>query len=301
MSIVVLGAGGQLATHLRTALPGAAFWGRDTLDMADARALETALVAAGPRAIVNAAAYTAVDRAESEPELAWRINAEAPAAASRAATKLGAVLVQVSTDYVFDGRAEAPYGEDTPVHPLGVYGATKLAGELAVRALCPHHWILRTSWLFSEHGTNFVKTVLRLAAGPTPLRIVSDQVGTPTYAGHLGRVIAALVPGPEHAAGMADAPHLPYGTYHATGGPPVSWHAFAEHILRHAKACGLLPDSPPVLPIATADYPTAARRPRNGVLAPSVALNTLIGRDLDWREGLEQALDALKVKEAIRI
>ena len=287
MSVVVLGSSGQLARHLRAVLPGALFWGRDTHDMNELAALESALIEAAPRAIVNAAAYTAVDRAESEPAAAWRLNAEAPAAAARAAEHTGASLVHISTDYVFDGRATEPYAADAPVNPLNCYGASKLGGELAVRSLCRRHWILRTSWVFSEFGQNFVKTVLRLAAAGGPLRIVADQFGQPTYAGDLAALIGALV----RTTGAAAAPpKVGFGVYHATGGPAVSWHAFAEHIVAKAVTQGLLPAPVTIKPITTADYPTAAARPAHGVLAPSAELLAGCGADFNWLERLDQAL-----------
>ncbi len=286
MTTIVLGASGQLANHLQQQLPQAAFWGRATVDISDPTRLHEALLDAAPRAIVNAAAYTAVDKAEQESELAWRMNAEAPAAAARAAATLGATIVQVSTDYVFDGRATVPYTEDAPVNPLGVYGASKLGGELAVRTLCPRHWILRTSWVFSEHGANFVKTMLRLATGGRPLRIVADQQGQPTYAGDLAALIGAL-------DGTGAETALPFGTYHATGGPVVSWHGFAARIVERAAGIGLLENPVRVDPIATAEYPTPAQRPTYGALRPSAALTEVVGAGFDWQAGLETALAAI--------
>ena len=286
MSIVVLGANGQLACHLRGTVPSAVFWGRETLDVSDAQMLEARLVEAAPRAIINAAAYTAVDRAESEPVEAWRVNAEAPAAAARAARRLDAALVHVSTDYVFDGTADSPYTEDASTHPLGVYGASKLAGELAVRTICPRHWVLRTSWVFSEHGHNFMKTVLRLARSGNPLRIVADQLGRPTYAGHLAELVAAIDP-------AGDSPRLPYGTWHATGGEIVSWHGFTERVVQRAVTAGILAEAPEVIPITTAGYPTPARRPAYSVLAPSAAIAALDGVNFDWHAGLDRALTGL--------
>ena len=307
MSIVVLGCHGQLARHLAACFAGTApeamFWGRETVDLAEPTApaaLEAALLEAAPRAIINAAAYTAVDQAESDPETAWRINAEAPAAAARAASRLGAALVHVSTDYVFDGLAAEPYAEDAPTRPLGVYGATKLAGELAVRSLCPQHWILRTSWVFSEHGHNFMKTMLRLARERSTLRVVDDQHGRPTYAGHLAELIAALAAGltaPQDPAG--DRPGLPatlpFGTWHATGGEITTWRGFAARIFAAAVDAGLLDAAPEVIGITTAEYPTPALRPARAVLAPSREITALEqAPDFDWHAGLAAALAALR-------
>ncbi len=180
MTFLVLGRTGQLASHLQITSPDAWFWDRATADLSDVANLEEKLVAAAPAAIVNAAAYTAVDRAETEPDLAWRINAEAPAAMARAARRLDVPLIHVSTDYVFDGASGSPYVETDGTRPPSVYGRSKLGGELAVATLCAKHWILRTSWVFSEHGHNFPKTMLRLARERTELRVVDDQHGRPT-------------------------------------------------------------------------------------------------------------------------
>ncbi len=163
MTVLVLGSSGQVARHLRELWPEALFWGRNTLDISDTANLERAILAASPDAVINAAAYTAVDRAETEAQAAWRLNAEAPAAAARAAEALGIPLVHLSTDYVFDGEADVPYAVGAATRPLSTYGRTKLGGELAVASICSRHWILRTSWVFSETGANFVHTMLRLA------------------------------------------------------------------------------------------------------------------------------------------
>ncbi len=283
MGILVLGASGQLARQLRELMPDADFRGRDMLDLADIEALEAALVAARPRAIINTAAYTAVDAAERDATAAWRLNAEAPAAIARAAAAVDAALVQISSDHVFDGWAAVPYPVDAPVNPLSVYGASKLAGELAVRHLCPRHWILRTSWLFSAFGSNFVKTVLRLAVSGRPLRIVADQFGRPTYAGHLAELIAAIdVASP--------SPRLAHGVYHATGGPIVSWHEFAVRIVEESLSLGLLDGAVRVDAITTAEFRAAARRPPFGALAPSEELQGRFGMTFQWPLGLRKTL-----------
>jgi dTDP-4-dehydrorhamnose reductase len=289
MGVVVLGARGQLARHLRRVMPEAAYWGRDTLDIADLGALEARLTDTRPRAIINAAAYTAVDAAESDRGAAWRLNAEAPAAIARAAEAAGATLVQISTDYVFDGRAERPYSVDAPVNPLSVYGASKLAGELAVRDLCTRHWVLRTSWLFGELGASFVGTVLRLARGSEPLRIVTDQIGRPTYAGDLAALIAAL-------DAAAASPRLPYGIYHATGGPIVSRHAFAERIVERACVLGVLERTIPIEQITSAAFGAAARRPLYSVLEASREIGEVCDVRFDWEAGLDTTLAALRAQ-----
>jgi dTDP-4-dehydrorhamnose reductase len=235
--------------------------------------------------IVNTAGYTAVDKAEVERDIAWAVNAEAPARAAEAAAELDIPLLHVSTDYVFDGTKNGEYATADPCTPVNAYGASKLDGELAVRRLAPKSWILRTSWLFSEHGANFVKTIVRLAGERPELRVVNDQLGRPTYAGDLARVIARIA---------ADAEsRLPYGTYHAAGGAVTSWHGFAEAIVAAAHSRGRLPRAPLVTGISTAEYPTTALRPRNAVLQPSAELQALYDVDFDWARGLDTAIERM--------
>jgi len=283
--ILVLGANGQVGFHLRQALSEAFFWDRSQLDLADPARVEAAVLAFAPDCIVNAAAYTAVDRAESEAALAWRVNAEAPAALARAAQALDATLVHISTDYVFDGSLARAYRKTDPVAPINVYGRTKLAGELAVASLCDRHWILRTSWVFSEHGSNFVRTMLRLGSERDALRVVDDQHGCPTYAGDLAALIAGLL--------RVRSGELNYGVYHVAGGAPTTWRRFAEAIFAAAVARGLIAKAPAVEPIATCDYPTPAVRPLNSVLAPDPMLFARTGVRPDWARGLARALDRL--------
>jgi dTDP-4-dehydrorhamnose reductase len=286
MTIVVLGESGQLATHLKVLLPTATFAGRQKLDLSRPASVPDAIRALQPSVIVNAAGYTAVDKAESEPDLAWRVNAEGAAAIARTASALDVPLVHVSTDYVFDGRRSGEYEENDPFNPVNVYGATKVAGELAVRALCHNAWILRVSWLFSEHGTNFVKTVLRLAATRDEIKIVNDQNGRPTYAGDLARTIVGLVEQPLPST-------LPFGTYHAVGGSIVSWHRFAIEIVRRARDRKLLSANPALIGIPSSHYPAAARRPANSALRPSTDLEKSLHIRLDWDAGLDNTLRAL--------
>jgi dTDP-4-dehydrorhamnose reductase len=286
MTILVLGASGQVASHLREFLPSAVYWGRQSFDLSAPANLTAAIEALAPSLIINAAAYTAVDQAEAEPDLAWRVNAEAPAAAARAARALDIAVVHISTDYVFDGRKAAPYEVGDACAPINVYGASKLGGELATRTICPKHWILRTSWVFSEHGTNFLKTILRLAQNTPTLRVVGDQHGRPTYGRHLAQLIAGLA-----NAGGGDSA-LPYGTYHAVGGPATTWFDFAEAIVGEAYRQGLIARRPEMVRITTAQHPLPARRPSNAVLEPSSELDT----PLDWREGVRSALGSLKAR-----
>ena len=283
MTVLVLGRSGQLASHLRELLPDAAYWGREKLDLGCPANVRAAIETHRPSAIVNAAAYTGVDKAEGDRDAAWRINAEAPAMLARAAAALDVPFVHVSTDYVFDGTKGGEYEVGDPCNPVNAYGMTKLAGELAIRTLCPRSWILRTSWVFSHYGSNFVKTILRLAGERQELRVVADQRGRPTYAGDVARLIARIV-----AADGTDR-RLAHGVYHAVGGPAVSWHGFAEAIVAAGVRHGLLACPPRVTPIGTSDSPAPARRPHNSVLRPSTELSSILGVELDWERGLERA------------
>ena len=288
MTTLVLGSTGQLAAHLRALWPSAQFWSRAEADLAEPAALRAKIETARPSAIVIAAAYTAVDKAESEPELAWRVNAEAPAQVARAAAALDVPLVHVSTDYVFNGAKPEAYGESDPVAPLNVYGRSKLGGELAVASIARRYWILRTSWVFSEHGHNFVKTMLRLGRDLDRLAVVNDQLGRPTYAGDLAAVIDNL---------LLSAPGtVPYGLHHVGGGPPATWHAFATAIFAAAVQRGLIARSPEVAGIPTSAYPTPARRPLSSVLAPSASLELACPGLMDWHSGLGRCLDALRLQ-----
>jgi len=283
--VLVIGRTGQLARHLQLLAPEATFWDRSQADLAHPERLQAQIEAFGPRAIINAAAHTAVDKAESERDLAWRVNSESPAAMARAAAARAIPLVHISTDYVFDGSSPRAYLESDPVSPQSVYGTTKLGGELAVRALAPHHWILRTSWVFSEYGSNFVKTMVRLGKEREELRVVNDQRGTPTYAGDLARLIVALLAQPAGA--------VPYGTCHVGGDPSVTWCEFASAIFASAQERRLLDKQPRVTGIPTSQYPTPARRPANSVLQPNAALHGATGVRFDWNAGLGRVINAL--------
>ena len=286
MTVLVLGSTGQLASHLRETLPAATFWSRAEADLSDPESLPARIIALRPTAIVNAAAHTAVDRAESEPDLAWRVNAEAPAAMARAAQALDVPLIQVSTDYVFDGSKDGAYLVTDAVAPISVYGRSKLGGELAVQTLCQKHWILRTSWVFSEFGHNFVKTMLRLSRERETLTVVDDQHGQPTYAGDLARLIHGLL----RDVGAAPQNALPWGLHHTGAGPVVTWRDFAETIVSRAGELGLIPRVPTVTGIPTSAYPTPARRPRNSVLAADASLAERYPGAFNWQAGLDTVL-----------
>jgi dTDP-4-dehydrorhamnose reductase len=236
-----------------------------------------------PDVVVNAAAYTAVDRAESEPDAAFRANAEAPRRIADACARRDALLLHYSTDYVFDGRGTRPYREGDPTAPLGVYGTSKLAGEQAVRDSGARHMIFRTAWVYAAHGSNFLRTMLRLAAERDELRVVADQVGSPTPA-----VLIADV-----SAKVLQRPPLQSGTWHLTASGDTSWCGFAEAIIDGTHARGLIERRPQITPITTADYPTPAARPAYSVLDTSA-----LQRDFDlclpsWQDGLGQILGSI--------
>lgn len=287
MTILVFGRRGQLAQALlRHPWEGGrrvVALGSAETDIRDAGAVAAAVAEHQPTLIVNAAAYTAVDKAESEPEAAHAINALAPGAIARAAATASVPFIHVSTDYVFDGTGTRPHRETDPTAPLGVYGATKLAGEQAVAAAGGRSISLRTSWVFSADGTNFVKTMLRLGADRSTLRVVADQIGRPTAAADIAAAIAFLEP--FVTDGRIDGP------LHFGGNDPISWHGFAETIFDLAAEQGR--KRPQVEAITTAEYPTPAKRPANSVLDCNRFL-ALPGASLpDWRTSLRQVVRTL--------
>ncbi len=290
--VLVTGGSGQVGGALRRmAREGLELVAPDraALDLADPAAI-AALVASRPwGAVVNAGAYTAVDRAESEVVAAWTINALAPAALAHATAALGIPLVHISTDYVFDGSKPAPYREDDPVAPLGVYGASKEGGEQAVRTANPRHLILRTAWVVSPDGANFVKTMLRLAAERPELRVVADQHGCPTAAGDIAAAILALLP---RLVASADAR---WGTYHFVNAGEASWHELACAVVARAGRSGGA--TPRVTPITTADYPTPARRPANSRLSTAKLTHDYGIVPRGWRESVDEIVDQLMTRE----
>lgn len=292
MKLLLLGGNGQVGRELRRSLPQLGEIVVATRDGAEADAIAdfdapeslAALIArVAPDVVVNAAAYTAVDKAESDADAAFRINAEAPAAVAGACAASGALLVHYSTDYVFDGSATRPYREDDATSPLGVYGASKLAGEAAIRASGARHAILRTAWVYASHGKNFLLTMLRLASERDELRVVADQVGAPTPAAWIADATAALI-----RAGVAQS-----GTWHLTAGGATSWHGFAEAIIDDAHARGLIARKPRVVAIPTSDYPTPARRPAYSVLDTAKLRHDFGVEPPHWRDGLRRTLEAL--------
>jgi dTDP-4-dehydrorhamnose reductase len=259
--IVVFGGDGQLGRELSRAAASRAIalhaLHHAEADIAESAAVAAALTRLKPSVVVNAAAYTKVDLAESNVEEARKGNEIGPAILAEACAAADVPLVHVSTDYVFDGRQERAYREIDPVCPISVYGRTKAAGEDAVRRILKPHVILRTAWVYSEFGHNFLKTVLRLAATSDELRIVADQQGSPTSAGELAEAILNVASAIRHDRALA-------GTYHFTAGGVTTWHGFASRIVEIAAP--ITGRNPHVIPIGTADYPTAAKRPANSRL-----------------------------------
>ena len=277
--LLVFGRTGQVATELARIAPDALFLGRDQADLADPAACAAAIAAHAPRAVINAAAWTAVDRAEAEEAAATVINGDAPGAMARECAARGIPFVHISTDYVFDGAGTAPFAPDHPTAPLGAYGRSKLAGERAVRAAGGPHVILRTSWVFSAHGANFLKTMLRLGRERETLSVVADQIGGPTPA----RAIAgACLRISDHlAANPQDS-----GTHHFAGAPDVSWADFARAIMAEAGLACTITDIP------SGAWPTPARRPANSRLDCAGLSQFHLDRP-DWRAAVRTALQDL--------
>jgi dTDP-4-dehydrorhamnose reductase len=282
MKLLIVGADGQLGTDVvRLLSPTVEVTARvmDDLDVTDRPILKQAIESSRPDVVVNCAAYTAVDRAETEPDAAYRVNVLGARNVAQAAERIGARVVYFSTDYVFDGAASEPYDEDAPTGPLSVYGRTKLQGEQATREANPDHLILRLAWLYGSTGHNFVRTALRLSREKDELRIVDDQVGSPTFTEDVVRQLWTAI---EDSCS---------GTYHCVDAGQVSWHAFATRIVRRL---GL---SVPVIPIRTADYPTPAHRPAYSVLVDRKFdlehLNTM----RPWEDALDDCL--LRYREVL--
>ncbi|MBV1694528.1 MAG: dTDP-4-dehydrorhamnose reductase [Hyphomicrobiales bacterium] len=290
MRILVTGRSGQLATALsevaRSGIEIVAL-GRPEFDIADEASVQRAIARAAPYVVINTAAYTAVDRAESERDAAFAVNAAGAGHVAAAAAAIGAPVIHVSTDYVYDGAKPAPYVESDATAPLGVYGASKLAGEQAVAAANPRHVIVRTSWVVSPFAANFVKTMLRLAGERPMLRVVDDQHGAPTYAPDLA---AALVSIAQAIAGRPEADPA-WGIYHAANGGETTWCGIARHVMSAARSHGL--PAADVTAITTADYPTPARRPANSRLDCS-RLGASFGIHLrPWRPAVDDCIARL--------
>jgi dTDP-4-dehydrorhamnose reductase len=293
-SVLVFGAGGQVGRELilRSPPEGIVLHGltHAEVDITDRLAVEAAVRRHQPNIIVNAAAYTAVDKAETERDHAFAVNEAGPRNLASAASDSGAVLVHLSTDYVFDGGKTDPYLEDDRVAPASIYGQSKEAGERAVRGATPHHLILRTAWVYAAHGANFLKTMLRLAREREVIRVVADQQGTPTSAADLADAILDVVPRLQDNAA--------FGTFHLTNAGRTTWHGFAEAIFAAAARHGSR--VPRLEPIGTADYPTPARRPAMSVLDCGKIANSYGIKLRPWQKAVSATVNALLVHEMDR-
>lgn len=292
MRVLITGAHGQVGHELVRLAP-AGFTvtglGSSELDISNLEQVANKASELKPQLIINAAAYTAVDKAETDSERAYAVNAKGAENLATAAAKLGVPLLHISTDYVFSGDASAPYKETDPTNPSGVYGASKLAGEQAVAKHCAQHIIMRTSWVFGAHGNNFVKTMLRLAQTRDELGVVADQHGCPTSAASIAKALWAL------ASQYNNKGNLNWGIYHFSNMPATTWHGFAEEIFSQAVALKQLPKAPKVNPINTVDYPTPARRPAWSVMDCSLIEEKLTIEQNDWREELAEMLKEIAI------
>jgi dTDP-4-dehydrorhamnose reductase len=277
--ILVFGKTGQVATEIARAAPDALCMGRDRVDLADALACRDLILDLRPTGIINAAAYTAVDRAEADEALATQVNGDAPAAMAQAAARLGVPMVHISTDYVFDGAGDAPFAPDHPTAPLGAYGRSKLLGEEGVTQAGCTYAVLRTSWVFSAHGNNFLKTMLRLGRERDTLNVVADQIGGPTPAREIAAACLSMLDQLQIAPDKS-------GIYHFSGTPDTSWAGFAREIMAQAGLACAISDIP------SSDYPTPAQRPLNSRMDCTSLARFNLSRP-DWRAGVAQVLAEL--------
>lgn len=283
MKVLVTGCNGQVGHCLTERLKVNAevlALDYEGLDITNREAVLNTVAKFKPNYIINAAAHTAVDRAEQEIELSYAINRDGPSYLAQAAKACGAVMLHISTDYVFDGTGEKPYQESDSTGPQGVYGQSKLSGELAVAEACPEHLILRTAWVFGEHGNNFVKTMLRLAQSRDDLSIVGDQFGGPTYAGDIADALIAMVQFIEHGK------QPQWGVYHFSGMPYASWFDFASAIFQAAQQHQVLAKQPKLAAIPTSAYPMPAKRPANSRLNCSKIEHQFAIKPSDWHAAL---------------
>ena len=290
MKILVLGSKGQLGQCLNDQLAmtdhDVVYTSREQIDITDFEVTKAQILEISPDIVINATAYTAVDKAEEEDQTAYRINHLAMANISNICNQLDCWLIHVSTDYVFDGNSQVPYKEDNPTNPQGVYGDSKLKGEAAIEASGCKYLIIRTAWVYSEYGNNFLKTMLRLGADRDELSIVGDQVGCPTYAQDIAMTLVSVLP-------LLDLKGSSSGIYHYCGDEPCSWYDFARAIFLEAEIQGLKTPSY-VKGIATADYPTPAMRPVYSVLDCSKIEECFDVTRSNWRDGIRVAIDRLQ-------
>lgn len=288
-SILVIGNTGQLGQELTKNLSTSPYKitsvGRAEFDLTQPEEIVKFITKTKPELIINCAAYTAVDKAEQESEVAYLVNSNAPGAMAQAAQEIGAFFLHVSTDYVFDGKQGYPYSEEDETNPVGVYGKSKLAGEQAIKAVCDRYIILRTAWVYGNYGKgNFVKTMLRLGAQREEISVVADQIGTPTWTGDIADAITKLIP-------LINKDIV--GTYHFTNSGVASWYDFAVAIFKEAKALDLPLQLQRVIPITTAEYPTPAQRPAYSVLACQKISTLLNTKPPHWQSSLPKMLQQL--------
>lgn len=286
MKVLITGAYGQVGLFITHKFKQAGWQvyatSHSELDICNEDAVRKTVSAIRPQLVINAAAYTAVDQAEQAPDLAHQINAVAPGYLSAVAAEVGAVIIHISTDYVFDGNKRGAYVESDQPHPLNIYGACKLVGEQNVISANPHHIILRTSWVFSEYGTNFVKTMLRLASERDELNIVADQSGGPTYAGDIADALVNI------AGKVANTPDFSgWGIFHYCGMPYVSWYLFAKTIFTRAFQLGIISTFPEIKGISSAEYPSLTVRPQNSTLNCSKIKAVFGLSQADWQKSLD--------------
>jgi dTDP-4-dehydrorhamnose reductase len=306
MKILLTGKTGQLGWELERTLPTigeVVALDRRALDLADPPSIRRAVSEVRPDLIVNAAAYTAVDRAEDEPELAYAVNAKGPGILAEEAKKIGAALIHYSTDYVFDGRKSSPYTEDDPTGPLNVYGRTKLAGEQAIQAVGVPYLIFRTSWVYSTRGKNFLLTILRLAQEREELRIVNDQIGCPNWSRAIAEATVGII---KRVSGSENRLMLREGSgiYHMSGAGQAAWYDFAQLILEKVRQPEFQDPSKPLkvrdpIPIPTSDFPTRAMRPAYSLLGSAKLREQFEVQLPDWKEQLEGAMNAIRQGSAL--
>lgn len=294
MIVLITGAAGQLGTelcsHSKVRGYNTVAVDYDELDITNELSIKAFVAHVKPAVIINAAAYTAVDRAETDSATACAVNRDGPLYLARACAKADIPLLHISTDYVFDGKKSTAYLETDTPNPQSIYGQSKLEGEIAVATTLDKYITLRTAWIFSATGHNFVRTILRLAKERDELSVVADQTGSPTWAGNIAEVLLEIVDRIHQGKAFT------WGLYHYTDSPAITWHAFAEVICEQAFELGMLKKKPFIKPISTSEYPTPAKRPQNSVLSCAHIQKELSIPQADWRIGLKQVLTQWKTQ-----
>ncbi len=312
MKILLFGKDGQLGREFIPVIGTCSEFlsvGRAECDLADEEQIQVIIQQFKPDVIINASAYTAVDQAEKEVELARLVNTQAPTVMAQEAQRLGAAIVHYSTDYVFDGRKQSPYFETDECHPLSVYGSTKYLGELGVEKNCQRHLIFRTSWVFSAHGSNFLKTILRLAASKETLNVIDDQWGAPTSTGLIVKATMTalqrngVVKGELEANAQNASRTANWGLFNLVASGETNWHAYAQYVIQRATDLGMGSDfvltGSKIIPIPSKDYPQLAPRPFNSRLDLLKIKDTFDVKIADWREGVDEELEKIKHMQAI--